>query len=295
MSDCLIAAFYRFLPVSDPAAWRDAIAALAVDLKGTVLVAPEGVNGGVAGTPAAVERFLDGLRLFPGLANLPAKCSRAERPPYRRLLVKLRREVVGMGVPGLRPDLRTGGFVAPADWDALLAEPGWRVLDVRNDYEVRLGTFAGSLNPGTRNFHDFPAFAARALDPARDRNVAMFCTGGIRCEKASAHLLDRGFEKVVQLQDGILGYLAERGAASRTWQGECFVFDHRVAVDRTLAPGAHALCHACREPLTAAELASDTYRVGVSCPYCATRTDDARRASLAERQRQRQLRQARAA
>ncbi|HEX7034543.1 MAG TPA: rhodanese-related sulfurtransferase [Pseudomonadales bacterium] len=288
---------YRFVPLADLAALRDALErdAAAAGLRGTILLAEEGINMTLAGPGEALAGFHLALTAWPPFAGLEVRFSEAgdDIPVFRRLKVRIRPEIVRFGQPGVAPHRRTGERVDPARWHALLDDPGVVVLDTRNDYEVAIGTFPGAVNPGTRAFRQFPAFVQRRLDPARHRRVAMFCTGGIRCEKASAWLLEQGFEAVYQLDGGILGYLDQVTPDESRWRGECFVFDQRVAVDQRLRTGSHRQCFACRRALSAADLESPHYREGVSCPYCIDEHDERRRAGFLERRRQVELAAAR--
>jgi UPF0176 protein len=262
-------------------------------IKGTLLLANEGINGTIAGTPEAIEAMLDVIRALPGCADLEVKRSTAATMPFHRMKVREKREIVTMGHPHIDP-LDAGNYVAPEDWNALITAPGTITIDTRNDYEVAIGSFAGAIDPATPTFSDFPAWfhanrAALAAAPA----VAMFCTGGIRCEKATALLKSEGIENVHHLQGGILKYLETMPEAESLWHGECFVFDERVSVGHGLAPGSHSLCRACRRPVSAADRASPLYEEGVSCPAChASRTDE-QRAGYRERHRQEQLAAAR--
>lgn len=239
----LIAAFYRFAPLAEPAALRAPLYRLCTDhgVKGTILLASEGVNGTIAGTRADVERVLAHLRALPGLTTLEHKESHAVQQPFLRMKVRLKKEIVTLGVAGIDPTARVGTYVAPRDWNALISDPDVLVVDTRNRYEYALGSFRDALDPDTRSFTEFPAFVQRRLDPAAHRKVAMFCTGGIRCEKATAYLLQQGFERVYHLQGGILKYLGEIPESESLWHGECFVFDERVSVDHRLQPGSRCL------------------------------------------------------
>jgi UPF0176 protein len=292
-----IAALYRFARFDDCAAIQRALldACRAQGVKGTLLLAPEGINGTIAGSDAAIDAVLAQIRALPGCAELAVKESRAVAPPFLRLKVRIKREIVTMGRPDVDPLDAVGTYVAPQDWDALIARPETILIDTRNDYEVAIGSFAGAIDPQTRSFSDFPAW----LDANRDQlqrpgaQVAMFCTGGIRCEKATALLKAEGIDAVYHLQGGILAYLEAVPPERSRWQGECFVFDERVTVTHALEPGSHALCRACRMPVSPADQASPRYVVGVSCPAChAARSDDQRR-GYAERHRQTQLAAAR--
>jgi len=267
--------------------------AQAAQLRGTVLLAEEGVNGTVSGPEPGVQRLLARLRQQPGLERLEAKLSRAPQQAFHRLKVRLKREIVTMGCPTVKPAQQVGTYVPPRQWDALIRDPDTLVVDTRNAYEVAVGSFEGAIDPGTESFREFPAWVERTLRPLvaerRPKAIAMFCTGGIRCEKSTAYLLQQGFEGVHHLQGGILRYLEEVPEAGSSWRGECYVFDQRVSVNHRLEPGSYSLCHACGLPLSAADRGHSAYREGVSCPHCIHRFSDADRARFAERQRQLQL------
>ena len=290
-----IAALYRFARFDDPAAIRAQLldTAEAAGIKGTLLVAGEGINGTIAGAPQAIERMLATIRALPGCAGLQPKFATTDAMPFHRLKVRLKREIVTMGVADINPLDEVGTYVAPADWNALIDEPDTVVIDTRHDYEVAVGSFAGAVDPATASFRDFPAWVEANRERLEGRRVAMFCTGGIRCEKATAYLKREGFEDVHHLDGGILRYLEEMPAEDSRWQGECFVFDERVAVGHGLVPGSHALCRACRMPVSEADRASPLYEEGVSCPRCHATRSEEQRAGYAERHRQAQLAAAR--
>jgi UPF0176 protein len=243
-----VAAFYRFEPVADAPALRGMIRSLAErhGIKGTVLVAPEGLNGTVAASAAGIDAFLTGLRALPGFAALEAKLSQAAAAPFRRLKVRLKKEIVTLGVGPVPVTARPGRLVAPQEWDALIADPGVTLIDTRNHFEVELGSFPGAIDPGTRSFGGFPDYVRRNLDPARHTRIAMFCTGGIRCEKASSWLLSQGFAEVSQLHGGILRYLEVMPPDRSSWQGRCFVFDERIALAEGLDEAPATLCPRCQ-------------------------------------------------
>jgi UPF0176 protein len=233
-----VAAFYRFAVIPEPLAWREALRAfcLTTDLQGTILIAGEGLNGTVAGSPAAVVALQAYLETLPGFAGLTYKMSFCDTQPFGHMRVKCKREIVTMGVPELPIAGHTGTYVAPRDWDALITRPEVVVVDTRNDYEVCEGSFAGALDPRVSSFSEFPQWVDQHLDPQRDQHVAMYCTGGIRCEKATALLRAKGFANVYHLEGGILSYFAEKNGQAGTWDGTCFVFDQRRTVDRNLTP-----------------------------------------------------------
>jgi UPF0176 protein len=284
-----VVSFYRFIDVADPQMLRDELQSLCCEqaLLGTVLVASEGFNGSLAGNRAAINQVLAWLKARVGVSEeLDARWTESEEPPFRRLRVRVKKEIVTLGRPDILPHRQTGQHVPPARWNALLENPDILLIDTRNHYEHEVGTFPGAIDPGNDSFREFPEFAKELAATTRDRPLAMFCTGGIRCEKASALMLELGFNEVYQLEGGILNYLETVTADDNRWDGECFVFDTRVAVDRDLAEGGYVQCHACRRPLGSEDLASPHYREGVSCPRCINDTDADRRARLEERRKQ---------
>lgn len=290
----VVVALYKFVTLEDYRALREPLLAhcRAHGVKGSLLLAREGLNGTIAAERASVDAVLDWLRRDPRLADMDYKESAAERPPFLRMKVKLKREIVTLGVEGLDPSREAGTYVEAHDWNAVISDPDVLVLDTRNDYEIRIGTFRGAVDPHTASFREFPDYV-KQLDPARHRKVAMFCTGGIRCEKASAYLLQQGFSEVYHLKGGILKYLEEVPVDQSLWQGECYVFDDRVAVGQGLAPGNHTLCYGCGEPVGPAERLTPNYEEGVSCPGCFGTLSDDRRRRFRERRRQVELARAR--
>jgi UPF0176 protein len=284
----LVAALYRFCRLERFEELRRPLAAFccARGLKGTLLLASEGINGTVAGSEQAVADLIGWLEAMPELAGLEVKYSTAAAMPFHRMKVRLKREIVTMGVEDIDPRRGAGTYVAPADWNALIADPETIVVDTRNDYEVSIGTFQGAVDPHTKSFREFPQWVEKHRDELEGRKIAMFCTGGIRCEKATAYMKSLGIEDVFHLKGGILKYLEEVPAEQSLWQGECFVFDERVAVSHGLEAGQSELCRACRHPLTAEERLSPKFRAGVSCPHCHDQRTDEDRARYAERQRQ---------
>ena len=271
----IVAAFYQFVELPDFEQKREPLLAecQAAGVKGTLLLAEEGINGTIAGSRQAIDQVLAWLRSDPRLANLDCKESFAETLPFDRLKVKLKREIVTIGVPEVSPARQVGTYVSPQDWNALITDPEVLVIDTRNQPEVRIGSFQGAQNPQTQSFRQFPEYVRTHLDPAQHHKVALFCTGGIRCEKASSFLLAKGFQQVYHLQGGILKYLEEIPAEESLWSGECFVFDQRVAVQHDLAIGTHEMC-ACGSPISPADKASPHYQPGVSCPYCSPGQDE---------------------
>ncbi len=289
-----VVALYRFAVIEDCAAVQARLTRLCPPgVRGTLLVAPEGLNGTIAGPAAAIEAVLDGIRNLPGFADLEVKESAATTLPFHRLKIRIKTEIVTMGRTDLDPVRNAGLYVSPADWNALIADPDTVVIDTRNDYEGAIGAFAGAVQPNTRTFRDFPDWFEREgralLDRPTPPKVAMYCTGGIRCEKATAFLKAEGVDQVHHLEGGILKYLETVPEADSLWQGECFVFDERVAIGHGLEPGSHTLCRGCRMPLGPADRASPRYVDGVCCARChETRTPE-QRDGYAERQRQMEI------
>ncbi|MEO0362410.1 MAG: rhodanese-related sulfurtransferase [Pseudomonadota bacterium] len=291
----VVAAFYRFTAFEDPDALRRPLArtCCAAGVTGTILLASEGVNGTIAGSRAAIDAAGEALRALPGCADLDWKESRAGAPPFSRLKVRLKREIVTMGEPAADPATRVGTYVDPADWNDVLRAEDVVVIDARNDYETRIGSFEGAIDPQTKSFTEFPDWWRARRGDFVGKRVAMFCTGGIRCEKASSWLLTEGAEEVLHLKGGILKYLEETTAERSLWRGDCFVFDERVSIGHGLTPGPHTLCRACGGPLTAEDRASPVFEEGVACPHCADAFDEADRERFRERQRQIALARAR--
>jgi UPF0176 protein len=295
MSDYLIAALYKFTPLTADAGLQARIHEVCAshDVAGTLLLAPEGINGTIAGPEAGLRAVLAFLRTLPGCADLEHKESRATDQPFLRLKVRLKREIVTMGVPGIDPNQTVGTYVEPEDWNDLISAPDVVTIDTRNDYEVRIGQFAGAVDPQTTTFREFPDWFRRFRETRPNARIAMYCTGGIRCEKATAFVKEEGIEDVFHLKGGILKYLETVPAEDSLWEGECFVFDRRVSVGHGLVEGDHTLCHACREPLSAQDRASPLFVEGETCPYCHDDRDAAQRQGYAERHRQESLARAR--
>ncbi|AZO51121.1 MAG: rhodanese-related sulfurtransferase [Mesorhizobium sp.] len=290
-----VAALYKFARLDGFEALRAPLAAFCCGrgIKGTLLLAHEGINGTVAGSEADIAALIDHLNFIEGLAGLEVRYSAAAEMPFHRMKVRLKREIVTMGVEDLDPASSAGTYVAPADWNTLISDENTIVIDTRNAYEVSIGTFKGAVDPATASFREFPAWVERHRDQLEGRKVAMFCTGGIRCEKATAYVKSLGFEAVFHLKGGILKYLEQVPAEASLWQGECFVFDERVSVSHGLAEGEAELCRACRHPLTVEDRLSPRYAPGISCPHCHEVRSDEDRARYAERQRQVELAAAR--
>jgi UPF0176 protein len=283
-----VAALYQFTRFPDPAALKPGLIEVCTThgVKGSLLLAPEGINGTIAGTRTGIDAALAAIRALPGCAGLEWKESFAAEMPFGRMKVRLKREIVTMGQPDVDPLSRVGNYVAPADWNALISDPETVVIDTRNDYEVAIGTFHGAVDPGTRSFGEFPDWWQANRDRFAGKRIAMFCTGGIRCEKSTNYLLGQGINQVYHLKGGILKYLEDVPREASLWQGQCFVFDDRVSVGHGLQPGGLKACGACRRPVTPADQAAVVYEEGVCCPACADEFSAADRSRFRERHRQ---------
>lgn len=291
----VVAALYKFVTLSDYQALREPLldTLKAHDIKGTLLLAEEGINGTVSGTRESIDALLAWLKADPRLADVDHKESLCDEQPFYRTKVKLKKEIVTLGVPEVDPNRRVGTYVEPQDWNSVISDPEVLVIDTRNDYEVEIGSFEGAVDPRTKSFREFPEYVKAHYDPARHKKVAMFCTGGIRCEKASSYMLNEGFEEVYHLKGGILNYLEKVPESQSLWRGECFVFDNRVTVRHDLSEGEYDQCHACRRPISAEDRASEHYSPGVSCPHCWDSLPEKTRAGARERQKQIELARAR--
>jgi UPF0176 protein len=287
----VVASFYHFAPLADPGSVRPPLLArcLAHGVRGTILLAPEGVNGTIAGAPAAVAEVVGHLRGLPGCDDLASRQAPADDVPFGRMKVRLKREIVTMGQPDVDPRAAVGRRVAPRDWNALIAASDVALIDTRNAYEVAIGSFPGAIDPGTARFGDFPGWWQANRQRLAGRRIAMFCTGGIRCEKSTSYLAGQGVSQVYHLDGGILRYLEEVPESDSLWQGQCFVFDRRVSVGPGLVPGGLTTCGACRRPLSPADLGRPEYEAGVSCPACRSDHDARDRARFRERHRQMRL------
>mgnify|MGYP001826763598 FL=1 len=295
MAGVVVAALYHFVTLEDFHEIREPLLDVCREagVKGTLLLAHEGINGTIAGPREGIDRVLAYLRSDPRLTGLDHKESFDEEMPFYRMKVKLKREIVTMGVEGIDPNLVVGTYVKPEDWNDLVNDPDVLLIDTRNDYEYSIGSFKGAVDPHTTTFRQFPEFVRSHLDPQKQKKVAMFCTGGIRCEKASAFMLQEGFEEVYHLQGGILKYLETVPESESTWEGECFVFDNRVAVNHRLEKGHYDQCYGCRMPITEEDKQSDKYRKGVCCPHCYDRLSADQIERFSERQKQIELARAR--
>ncbi len=283
-----IAALYHFTRFPDPAALRAALLdlCLAQEVKGTLLLAREGINGTIAGPRAGIDAVLAHIRALPGCSDLEWKEAVSDHPPFARMKVRLKKEIVTMGQPDVDPRARVGHYVEPQDWNDLIRSPDVALIDTRNDYEVAIGTFEGAVDPETDSFRDFPAWWEENKERFHNKRIAMFCTGGIRCEKSTNFLLGQGVDEVYHLKGGILRYLEEMPEQDSTWQGECFVFDNRVSVGHGLKEGPHELCHGCRRPILPQDKTRPEYEAGVSCHLCIDETSAADKARFRERQKQ---------
>ncbi|MCT7360950.1 rhodanese-related sulfurtransferase [Thalassolituus pacificus] len=290
-SPYVVCAMYKFVTLDNFEDLRQPLLdeMLRLDVKGTLLLAAEGINGTVAGSREGIDALLDYLRRDERLKDIDHKESYDDDMPFYRTKVKLKKEIVTLGVEGIDPKRVVGTYVKPADWNALISDPDVVLVDTRNDYEVEIGTFKGALDPRTKTFREFPQYVKENLDPEKNKKVAMFCTGGIRCEKSTAYLKEQGFEEVYHLEGGILKYLEEIPQEESLWEGECFVFDNRVTVNHQLEKGDYDQCHACRRPITEADKEHEHYVPGVSCHHCHDEFDDAQRERFRQRELQMQL------
>lgn len=288
MDKIVVVALYRFVRLDGFEALREPLLErmLALDVRGTLLLANEGINGTISGTRDSVDALLDWLGEDERFEGLEHKESVAPKHPFLRTKVKLKKEIVTMGVEGIDPSRSVGTYLTPEQWNDMIADPETLLIDTRNDYEYEVGTFSGAVNPNTTSFREFPDYVRNNLDPEKHKRVAMFCTGGIRCEKSTALLKQEGFDEVYHLKGGILKYLEEMPKDETRWEGECFVFDERVTVDHDLQPGSYDQCHACRRPITDEDKMSETYVAGVSCPRCFDQSSDVQKKRFAERQKQ---------
>ncbi|CAM8407218.1 COG1054 Predicted sulfurtransferase [Candidatus Methylopumilus universalis] len=288
----LTTALYHFVSLPHFKTLREPLLNFCISqsIKGTLLLADEGINGTVAGSEKSIHAFLDFLKndpLFEGnFKNLAHKESWSDQHPFYRIKVKLKKEIVTLGVPGVSPTKMVGQYVKPQDWNAIISDPEVILIDARNDYEYAIGSFKNAINPKTNTFREFPDYVKTHFDPKKHKKVAMFCTGGIRCEKASSYMMSEGFDEVYHLEGGILKYLEEVKPQESLWQGECFVFDQRVAVKHGLEVGSYDQCYACRYALSKDDMQNDKYTPGISCPYCFNFHTPEKIKSLTERQRQ---------
>ena len=291
MSKFVVCALYHFVVLKDFESIRDPLHKVMDDngVRGTLLLALEGINGTISGTREGVDAVLAWLKSDPRLAPLDTKESFDDQLPFYRTRVKLKKEIVTMGIESIDPKEIVGTYVKPKDWNALISDPDVLLVDTRNDYEVAIGTFKDAVNPDTTAFREFPQYVKDNLDKNKHKKVAMFCTGGIRCEKSTAYLKSQGFEEVYHLEGGVLKYLEEVPEVESMWQGECFVFDNRVSVNHQLEKGQYDQCHACRMPITEADKEHQHFTHGVSCHHCHDVTDEIQKQRYIERQKQIEL------
>ncbi len=291
MSTIVVSALYKFVKLDDFESLKQPLLNKMIEhhVKGTLLLAKEGINGTIASNRKGIDSLLDWLRSDPRFANIISKESYEQDMPFYRTKVKLKKEIVTMGVDGIDPEKIVGTYIKAKDWNALIADPEVLLIDTRNDYEVQIGTFKGAINPKTQTFREFSHYVKENLDPDKHKKVAMFCTGGIRCEKSTAYLKEQGFNDVYHLQGGILKYLEEIPVEQSTWQGECFVFDNRVAVNHQLEKGQYDQCYACRYPITEDDKKSEQFLHGVSCPHCYQQVSEKQLQRFQEREKQVQM------
>lgn len=291
MAKYVVCALYRFVRLPHFEALQSPLLQTMKDLRvrGTLLLAEEGINGTIAGSQDGVNGVLTWLMAQPEFADLDVKESYTEEEPFKRTKVKLKKEIVTMGVENIDPNRSVGTYIDPEGWNDLISDPDVLLIDTRNQYEVEVGTFRNAVNPGTDSFREFPTYVEKHLDPKAHKKIAMFCTGGIRCEKSTAYLKERGFEEVYHLKGGILNYLEKTPADKTLWDGECFVFDDRVTVNHSLEPGTYDQCNACRSPITDEDKATEQFVKGVSCPRCVHHTSAERKKRFEERERQVEL------
>ena len=291
MSQIVVCALYKFVTLDNFQDLRQPLQEVmaAHQVRGTLLLADEGINGTIAGTRSGIDAVLDWLRSDPRLADIDHKESYTDSLPFNRAKVKLKKEIVTLGIPGIDPKRVVGTYIDPSDWNQLISDPNVILVDTRNDYEFKVGTFKNAINPNTESFRDFPKYVRDNLDPAKHKKIAMFCTGGIRCEKSTAYLKEQGFDEVYHLKGGILKYLEVVPAQETLWEGECFVFDERVTVNLQLEKGNYDQCNACRLPITEADKASDLYQQGVSCPHCYDKATATQKTRFMEREKQMEL------
>ena len=291
MSTIVVCALYKFVTLDEFQSLRQPLHELmeAQQVRGTLLLANEGINGTIAGSRAGIDHVLNWLRQDSRLSDIDYKESYTDNLPFNRAKVKLKKEIVTLGIEGIDPKRVVGTYVAPEDWNQLISDPDVIVVDTRNDYEYQVGTFKNALNPNTESFRDFPRYVQENLDPNKHKKIAMFCTGGIRCEKSTAYLKEQGFDEVYHLKGGILKYLEVVPAQETLWEGECFVFDERVTVNLQLEKGQYDQCNACRLPITEADKADAKYQQGVSCPLCYDKATDLQKTRFMEREKQMEL------
>ncbi|MCJ8279391.1 MAG: rhodanese-related sulfurtransferase [Rivularia sp. ALOHA_DT_140] len=287
----IVVALYKFVKLLDYTEIKQPLLSIceANEIKGTILLAEEGINGTIAGSRQGIDSVINYLLSDSRFTDLEYKESTAECPPFQRMKVKLKKEIVTLGVAEVNPNQQVGTYVNPKDWNEIISNPEVTVIDTRNDYEVSIGTFKRAENPQTESFREFPEYASKNLKPEKNKKVAMFCTGGIRCEKATSNLISQGFEEVYHLKGGILKYLEEVPPEESLWSGECFVFDERVAVGHGLEPGSYDMCPSCGHPISDIDKQSSKYEQGISCPHCFDNLTEEKKAKMLEKKRQKEL------
>jgi UPF0176 protein len=291
MQSTLVCALYKFVALDNYQAMRQPLldTMLENDIKGTLLLAEEGINGTISGSKRGISQLLDWLNSDNRVNPISYKMSEHSEQPFYRTKVKLKKEIVTMGVEGIDPRQTAGTYVKPENWNALISDPDVTVIDTRNEYEIGIGTFKNAINPHTESFSEFPKYVTESMNPSKQKKIAMFCTGGIRCEKSTAYLKQQGFDEVYHLEGGILKYLEDIPKTDSLWEGDCFVFDNRVAVDHDLKKSQYEQCYACRLPITQADIQSEQYESGVSCPKCFDAHSDEQKARFREREKQVEL------
>ncbi|MEJ6079824.1 rhodanese-related sulfurtransferase [Vibrio sp. 1-Bac 57] len=295
MQNTVVCALYRFVDLANYEEIQTPLLNImnANQVKGTLLLASEGINGTIAGDQEGIDNVLNWLKSNPSLTDLTAKFSFDTENPFYRTKVKLKKEIVTLGVEGIDPNRVVGTYVKPKDWNALISDPEVLLVDTRNDYEISIGTFKNAVDPKTTNFREFPQYVKENLDPKKHKKIAMFCTGGIRCEKSTAYLKEQGFGEVYHLEGGVLKYLEEVPESETMWEGECFVFDNRVSVNHQLEKGQYDQCHGCRLPITEEDKKSEKYMQGVSCHQCHDSLSEQQKLRFLEREKQIRLSQGR--
>ncbi|MGB0372166.1 MAG: rhodanese-related sulfurtransferase [Opitutales bacterium] len=291
MPEIVIRAFYKFVHLPDFEEVRERLLKVATEqeIKGTILLAEEGINGTVAGLREQMDALFAAIREDSRLESLSYKESISEEQPFYRIKVRLKKEIVTMGVPHIDPNQTVGTYIKGEEWNQLISDPDTIVVDTRNDYEVAIGTFKNAVNPNTQSFREFPQWVEDNKENLEGKKIAMFCTGGIRCEKSTAFMKESGYKDVYHLDGGILQYLEDMPKEKSLWDGECFVFDNRVAVNHDLEPGSYDMCHACRMPLSEEDMKSELFVQGVSCPHCHDKHSEERKAAFEMRQKQIEL------
>ena len=283
-----VISFYKFVKINNPKKLRKSLLDILLneDVVGTFLIAKEGINATVSGSDISLKKIMKFLDKQKGFNDIEYKHSCSIKRVFKRLKIKVKDEIVALGKKEIDPSKTTGNYIEPRNWNKLIADPDVLLIDTRNTYEIKIGTFLGAENPNIKNFRDFPNFVKKKLNSKKNQKIAMFCTGGIRCEKASSYLLEKGFKDVYQLKGGILKYLEQNTKKNSRFKGECFVFDERVSVNKKLKNGKYQQCYACRMPISKDDISSIHYKKGISCPHCFSKTSKRQKNRFAERQNQ---------